>query len=245
MFKKRCEETAETLVNAFEIAYAPKDCHIEKEKTYMDRNIIKRKITRRTFLKLSASAAAVVAASDLLSTAHGTSLVESAKAAGLMTQDAWYPGLCKMCMQGDCQTRVHVVDGVVVKVEGDPRAIQNVGTLCPRGNSAIMQMYDPYRVKAPMKRTNPTKGLKEDPAFVEITWDEAIQTVAARLKQNMDDTRKVAAVSGFGVNSIFLGNFEAAFGKNPIQDTPARFRLRLPPGRIHDQPERPGQCRGY
>ena len=188
----------------------------------MERNITKREITRRTFLKLSASVTAVVAASNLLSKNRATSLVTRAKAAGLFTTDAWYPGLCKMCMQGDCQTRVHVVDGVVVKVEGDPRAIQNVGTLCPRGNSAIMQMYDPYRVKAPMKRTNPKKGLTEDPQFVEITWDEAIKTVAARLKQNMDDTRKVVAVSGFGVNSLFLGNFETAFGTNPIQDTPAR-----------------------
>ena len=188
----------------------------------MDVNITKKKITRRTFLKLSASAAAVVAASDLLSTNQATSLVASAKGAGLAGTDAWYPGLCKMCMQGDCQTRVHVVDGVVVKVEGDPRAVQNIGTLCPRGNSAIMQMYDPWRVKAPMKRTNPVKGLNVDPAFVEISWDEAMQTIGARLKQNQDDTRKVVAVSGFGVNSLFLGSFEAAFGTPAMQDTPAR-----------------------
>ena len=189
----------------------------------MERNVTKREITRRTFLKLTASVTAVVAASNLLSKNRATSLVTRAKAAGLMAaNDAWYPGLCKMCMQGDCQTRVHVVDGVVVKVEGDPRAIQNVGTLCPRGNAAIMQLYDPFRIKAPMKRTNPKKGLDVDPGFVEISWNEAIQTVATRLKKNMDDSRKVAAVSGFGVNSLFLGNFEAAFGKNPIQDTPAR-----------------------
>ena len=35
----------------------------------------------------------------------------------------WYLGLCKMCMQGDCQMRVHVTDGVVVGVEGDPRGL--------------------------------------------------------------------------------------------------------------------------
>lgn len=186
----------------------------------MNHNVTKRKITRRTFLKLSASVAAVVAASDLLSKNHATSLVARAKAAGLLGTDAWYPGVCKMCMQGDCQERVHVVDGVVVKVEGDPRAIQNVGTLCPRGNSAIMHTYNPWRIKAPLKRTNPKKGLNEDPGFVEITWDEAIQTVADRLKQNMDDTRKVAFVSGFGVRSALLGNFESALG-TPT-DTPSR-----------------------
>ena len=185
----------------------------------MERSVTERGVTRRTFLKLSASVTAVAAAGTLLSKDRGTSLVTRADAAG-PAKDAWYPGLCKMCMQGDCQERVHVVDGVVVKVEGDPRAIQNVGTLCPRGNSAIMQTYNPWRVKAPLKRTNPKKGLNEDPKFVEITWDEALQTVAARLKQNLADTRKVAFVSGFGVNSLFLGNFEAAYG-TPT-DTPAR-----------------------
>jgi anaerobic selenocysteine-containing dehydrogenase len=186
----------------------------------MEHNVKKSKITRRTFLKLSASVAAVAAAGNLLSKTRGTSLVTRAKAAGLMATDAWYPGLCKMCMQGDCQTRVHVVDGVVVKVEGEPRAIQNVGTLCPRGNSAIMQMYNPWRVKSPLKRTNTAKGLNVDPGFVEITWDEALKTVAAQLQKNLDDTRKVAFVSGFGVNSLFLGNFESAYG-TPT-DTPSR-----------------------
>jgi anaerobic selenocysteine-containing dehydrogenase len=186
----------------------------------MEHNVKKSKITRRTFLKLSASVAAVAAAGNLLSKTRGTSLVTRAKAAGLSATDAWYPGVCKMCMQGDCQTRVHVVDGVVIKVEGDPRAIQNVGTLCPRGNSAIMQMYNPWRVKSPLKRTNTAKGLNVDPGFVEITWDEALKTVADHLKKNMDDTRKVAFVSGFGVNSLFLGNFESAYG-TPT-DTPSR-----------------------
>src|SRR5450759_5909958 len=175
----------------------------------MEHNVKRSKITRRTFLKLSASVAAVAAAGNLLSKTHGTSLVTRAKAAGLMATDAWYPGLCKMCMQGDCQTRNHVVDGVVIKVEGDPRAIQNVGTLCPRGNSAIMQTYNPWRGKAPMKRTNPVKGLNVDPGFVEITWDEAYKAVSDHLKQVLaDDPRKVAFVSGFGVTSPLLSSFE-------------------------------------
>ncbi len=33
----------------------------------------------------------------------------------------------------------------------------------------MMNVYNPYRVKSPMKRTNPRKGLEEDPGWVEIT----------------------------------------------------------------------------
>ena len=102
-------------------------------------------------------------------------------------------------------------------------------------------MYNPWRVKSPLKRTNTAKGLNVDPKFVEITWDEALKTVATRLQKNLDDTRKVAFVSGFGVNSLFLGNFESAYG-TPTDTPSPRLRMRLSPGRLHDQPERPGQC---
>jgi anaerobic selenocysteine-containing dehydrogenase len=155
-------------------------------------------LTRRGFLELSAGTAALGAASYLLAGRIST-LVPMVSAADVYKGDGWYPGLCKMCMQGDCVTRNHVVNGIVVQVEGDPRAPNNAGRLCPRGNAAIMQMYNPWRVKAPLKRTNPKKGLNEDPKFVEITWDEAIQTVGTRLaKVRADDPRKFVMVSGFG-----------------------------------------------
>jgi anaerobic selenocysteine-containing dehydrogenase len=179
------------------------------------------KIERRGFLKFSGGVAALAVLGDKLLGKRKESLIENAKAGMAAKEDDWYPGHCKFCMQGDCQTRVHVVDGVVVKVEGDPRAIQNAGTLCPRGNSAIMQMYNPWRVKAPVKRTNPVKSLSEDPGFVEISWDEALNTVAEKLKSvRADDSRKLIVCSGFGVRSDALRWFEGAFG-NPT-DVPSR-----------------------
>ena len=33
-------------------------------------------------------------------------------------------GICRMCMQGDCATKVHLEDGVVVKVEGRDVTLQ-------------------------------------------------------------------------------------------------------------------------
>ncbi|OGO14964.1 MAG: hypothetical protein A2Z14_05505 [Chloroflexi bacterium RBG_16_48_8] len=173
------------------------------------------KIERRDFLKLSGGVAALAVFGNKVLGKSKASLIETAKAGKAATEDGWYPGLCKYCMQGDCQTRVHVVDGVVVKVEGDPRALQNVGTLCPRGNAAIMQMYNPWRVKAPVKRTNPKKGLNEDPGFVEISWDEANEIVGEKLKAiRADDPRKLILCSGFGVSALGIGWFTNAFGTN-------------------------------
>src|SRR5512140_18544 len=188
--------------------------------TMLDKKVLKAKMNRRDFLKLSGVTAAVGVLGDNLLGGKRTNPFR--KAVGQLTsQDGWYQGVCKMCMQGDCQQRVHVVNGVVVQVEGDPRAVQNAGTLCPRGNAGVAQMYNPWRAKAPMKRTNPKKGLNEDPKFVEISWDEALKAVSDHLKQVMaDDPRKVAFVSGFGVNSPLLGSFESAFGAP--NDTPSR-----------------------
>ena len=45
----------------------------------------------------------------------------------------------------------------------------------------LQQLYDPDRVKVPMKRTNPLKGRGVDPKFVPITWDEALDIVADKM----------------------------------------------------------------
>ena len=69
-----------------------------------------------------------------------------------------------MCLHG-CGILVHVVDGVVTKIEGDPTNPDNLGKLCPKGNVGMLRLYDPKRVKAPMVRTNPRKGPGKGPGL--------------------------------------------------------------------------------
>ena len=78
-----------------------------------------------------------------------------------------------MCYNG-CTVRVHRVDGVAVKIEGVPEAGPNYGATCAKGLSALMNVYSPNRVTAPMVRTNPDKGIGVDPGWKEISWDEAM-----------------------------------------------------------------------
>jgi anaerobic selenocysteine-containing dehydrogenase len=112
----------------------------------------------------------------------------------------WKVTGCRMCgNKAWCTARVKVQNGVVVNVEGDPDNPVSQGKLCSRGQAAIYNLYNPYRVKAPMKRTNPRKGLDQDPGWVEISWEEALSTVAERLKKiREDDPRKLVHVWGFG-----------------------------------------------
>lgn len=110
--------------------------------------------------------------------------------------DVWIPSVCKMCGNG-CGILVHRVDGVVVKIEGNPDNPHNFGKLCAKGHSAIMALYDPNRLRRCLRRTNPRKGPGEDPGWQEVDWEEAMEEVATRLRKiRADDPRKVMFVNG-------------------------------------------------
>ncbi len=106
-------------------------------------------------------------------------------------EDRWISSACSMCY-GNCSIRCHVVNGVLVNIEGNPDSSIGQGRLCPKGVSAIMTLYDPNRVNVPLKRTNPEKGMGIDPKWVEISWEEALDTIAEKLKNiHDDDPRKL------------------------------------------------------
>jgi anaerobic selenocysteine-containing dehydrogenase len=143
--------------------------------------ILTRKIARRTFLKAAAATGAVAAVGDKLFGGPVAALVESKAATAAVTEDKWVTTVCDRCDQ-NCGIMVHVVDGIVADVKGYPYHAGNHGKICGQPNTYSMYLYNPYRVKAPMKRTNPEKGLGVDPQWVEISWQEALDTVGAKLK---------------------------------------------------------------
>lgn len=157
-------------------------------------------ISRRTFAIGMGGLAAAAALGGALGLQGKRAWAEDGEGAKpLNAKDGEYRGYCAMCMErGSCGNIVTVKNGVVVNVEGDPARPGNRGALCPRGKGAIMNMYNPYRIKAPMKRTNPEKGMDVDPGWVEISWDEAIDIAAQKLKEVHDrDPRELVNFYGF------------------------------------------------
>jgi anaerobic selenocysteine-containing dehydrogenase len=145
-------------------------------------------------------------------------------------------GLCRACMQGDCATLVHLEDGVVVKVEGKPDAPPNYGTLCSKGNAEIISLYNPYRVKTPLIRTNPEKGLDIDPKWKEVSWDEALDYTAERLKAVREkDPRGLVICEGWGQRDTILRQpFGHAFGTpNETGSHGALCTVHYPSGLVH------------
>ncbi|MDA8264052.1 MAG: molybdopterin-dependent oxidoreductase [Actinomycetota bacterium] len=130
--------------------------------------------------------------------------------------------VCKMCLHG-CGIVVHIEDGVVTKIEGDPTNLDNLGKLCPKGNVGMLRLYDPRRVKAPMVRTNPEKGPGVDPGWKEISWDEAMGLVTEKLKPLREtDPRKLVVASG-DFQRIFNWAWPAAFGSPHFFSTVGQY----------------------
>ncbi len=87
-----------------------------------------------------------------------------------------------------CGQRIKMQDGVIRVVYPNPDIAEyyNHG-ICPKGGAGPFNTYNPYRIKAPLKRTNPKKGPHEDPGWKEISWDEALTEIAGKLKKIKDD----------------------------------------------------------
>jgi anaerobic selenocysteine-containing dehydrogenase len=137
------------------------------------------KIKRRDFLKVSATAAAAVGTPKLNAFAQGKGI---ARGSGATAAGQWKPTTCQGCTTWD-PAEVFVQNGRAVKVRGNRYSKQNDGYLCPKGHISLQQLYDPDRVKVPMKRTNPRKGKGVDPKFVPISWDEALNTIADKMME--------------------------------------------------------------
>lgn len=107
-------------------------------------------------------------------------------------EDRWAYTVCSGCYNL-CGVKIRVVDGVPVAIEGVPESdLGGQGGMCGRGVATIMDLHDPNRVKYPVKRTNPKKGLHEDPKWERISWEEALGTISEKLKTAIDkDPRSI------------------------------------------------------
>lgn len=124
--------------------------------------------------------------------------------------ESFVPSVCLLCSSG-CGIVARVIDGRVVKLEGNPMHPINAGVLCPKGQAAPELLYNPDRLKNPMRQTERGSGEWE-----EITWDEAIQQVSEKLQdvQATGHPERAALMYGEtrGQMREFLERFMRAFG---------------------------------
>ncbi len=87
------------------------------------------------------------------------------------------PGMCQLCST-ICGITGYVKDGRVIKIEGNPNDPNSRGHLCARGHAGLNHLYHPERLLYPLKRV----GKRGEGKWKRITWDEALDEIATKLK---------------------------------------------------------------
>ncbi len=109
---------------------------------------------------------------------------------------------CRIC-HGGCGVLVHLRDGKVVRIEGDPESPISRGTLCPKGLATIQLAYHPDRLLHPLKR----KGAKGEGQWERISWEEAYGLLTSRINECQSRYGAESIVFGYGTgrdNEAFI-----------------------------------------
>jgi phenylacetyl-CoA:acceptor oxidoreductase len=127
---------------------------------------------------------------------------------------------CYQCVAGPDLLTVKVEDGVATEVEpnfGAARVHPGGGKICVKAYGLVQKLYNPNRVLSPMKRTNPKKGRNQDPGFVAVSWEEALETIGRKLRAIrtaglLDESgypKVAASFGGGGTPQSYMGTFPA------------------------------------
>ena len=161
-------------------------------------------ISRRKFLKLSGGAALAATGGSGLLTAGPA----AAGQAPVPEIESKY-GVCDMCFN-KCSLIARVRDGVVEKLDPNPKYHKSRGMLCARGNAGISQLYDPDRLKHPLLR----KGARGEGKWQRLTWEQALDHAAEKLSRIAEKYTRCGVIfmAGADMQSLFVHRFAQAFG---------------------------------
>ena len=177
------------------------------------------KLNRRNFLLVSTAGAAGGAVGSMFSPLSWKLMDDSS----IWTQNwPWTPvppdgevsfdeTTCTLC-PGGCRVKVRKVDERPIKLEGVEGGPINDGGICILGLTALQLLFGPARVRTPLKRA----GKRGEGKWVEITWEEAISEVSAKLAEVRETGRAqdlgCIAGGGKGVTSALFARFMEAYG---------------------------------
>jgi anaerobic selenocysteine-containing dehydrogenase len=136
-------------------------------------------------------------------------------------EEYWSTGVCLQCPSG-CGLRIRSVSHWPVKLEGIKDYPMNKGKLCPKGQSGLQVLYDPDRIRHPLKR----KGKRGEGNWEKVSWNEAILLVSQRLKTLRQEgkSHQLAVLGGRyrGHMADLMERFVEAYGSPNHLGNPAR-----------------------
>jgi anaerobic selenocysteine-containing dehydrogenase len=118
--------------------------------------------------------------------------------------------VCRSC-HGGCSALMHVEDGKLTKVVGDPEGPLNHGKLCPIGHATTELVYHPDRLTYPQRRIGPRGSGK----WERISWDEALDEISEKVLKIREESgpESIAMGTGTGRHHIrWVSRFGHALG---------------------------------
>ena len=153
-------------------------------------------VTRRGFVKASAAATAGMAFLRYAGAGALPALAADCAEGELQ----WKPTICNMC-PNICGVKIGVrkVGGKerAVKIDGNPAHPYNQGRICARGQAGIRRQYNPNRLKTPLIRVAGSK--RGEWSFRKATWDEAFDTIMAKVKENNIQPYEMAIMGSWNI----------------------------------------------
>jgi anaerobic selenocysteine-containing dehydrogenase len=129
-------------------------------------------------------------------------------------KDGIFPSVCSLDCPDQCGLLIHKKDGKIIKVEGDPNHPVTQGNICNKVRHVTDRLYDPNRIRYPLKRI----GSKGEGKFERITWEEAIEMITTNWKQ---------LIKNYGSESILPYSFYGNMGRINAEGMDRRFFHRL------------------
>ncbi|MGH6626741.1 MAG: molybdopterin-containing oxidoreductase family protein [Burkholderiaceae bacterium] len=116
-------------------------------------------------------------------------------------------GACPHDCPDTCSLVTTVVDGVAVKVQGNPAHRHTDGALCTKVSRYTERTYHPERLLHPLKRVGP----KGSGRFERVSWDAALGDIASRLQAiAARDPQAIVPYSYAGTMGLVQGESIAA-----------------------------------
>lgn len=169
------------------------------------------KLTRRGFIKSTSAAASLAAATSIISLPFKSSNVQANETIPADEKVVW--SACTVNCGSRCPLRLHVSDGEIKWVDTDNTGTDNYENkdvqvrACLRGRSMRRRVYNPDRLKYPMKRV----GKRGEGKFKRISWDEALAEIATSLT----DIRNI-----YGGEAIYLNYGTGTLGGTVTRSWP-------------------------
>ena len=109
-------------------------------------------------------------------------------------QATWYATVCRECPAG-CGVLAKTMEGRAVKVEGNPDHPVNQGRLCARGQASLQGLYNPDRIRQPLRRG-------ADGNLQPVSWDEAERILAGRISELKGQGDRLAFITPVMAGSL-------------------------------------------